>query len=166
MLFKFFSESAGIFLWDFPCCSALLYLLIHVSPSLILPSLLFHLPSLASVFFALELTSLSSFLSSLWASLKNGEEFSCPILFGVESPLVKNESYAPQLQASTCWVVVCKCFICSLVNHRNWEFWILCWAVLNKISLSFIIWPNLYRFSQKYWEAHMIQRPFHVKYQN
>lgn len=39
-----------------------------------LPSISFHLRSLASVIFAFESNSLSSFLSSLWASLREMEK--------------------------------------------------------------------------------------------
>lgn len=91
---------------------------------------------------------------------RNGEEFSYPIFFGVDSPPLNNYSYSPQLQASSGWVVVCKCFIRSLVKHMSREFWILSWA------LSFIIWPNLCKFSQEFWGACIIQRLFPVKYQN
>lgn len=163
MLFKFFCKSAGIFSWAFLCCSALSYLLIQVSLMPILLSISFHLLSLASVVFALESNSLFAFLSSLWASLREMEKN-----FLIVSSLVLKAHYLRirvVLQASSGWVV-CKCVICSLVNHRSWGFWILFWVLLDKISLSFIIWPNLCKFSQEHWEARMIQRPFPVKYQS
>lgn len=127
----------------------------------ILPSISFLLPSLASVVFALESNSLFAFLSLLWASLREMEKN-----FLILSSLVLKAHYLRiRVVPHSCKLAQAEfsANVSYVVNHRSWEFWILFWALLDKISLSFIIWPNLCKFSQEHWEAHMIQRPFPSK---
>lgn len=149
-------------------CAALYYhtFLIQDSLSLMLLGISFPLPSLDSVVFVFEPNSLSSFLSSLWTSSREMEK-----KFLTLSSLVLHVHYFRiRVVLHSCKlaqaVIVWRGFIGSLVGHRSWEFWILVWALLDRISYSFIIWPNLCTFSQEYWKVHMIQRPFPVKYKN
>jgi len=85
------SKSSGIFSWAFLCCSALSYLLTQVSLSPVLPCITFHLSF--SSFCRLcrwieQLVFLSEFVVGF--TERNTEEFFCPILFGVESLLIKS----------------------------------------------------------------------------
>lgn len=165
-LFKFFSKSTGIFSWVFLCCSVLSYLFNSGFTESDVARISFPLPSLDSVVFVFEPNSLSSFLSSLWTSSREMEK-----KFLTLSSLVLHVRYFRiRVVLHSCKlaqaVIVWRGFIGSLVGHRSWEFWILVWALLDRISYSFIIWPNLCTFSQEYWKVHMIQRPFPVKYKN
>lgn len=141
-------------------------IIIQDSLSLVLLGISFPLLSLGSVIFVFESNSLSSFLCSFWASSREMEKnfLTLPsLVFKAHYFRIGVVLHSCKLaQAVTVW----RCFIGSLVGHRSWEFWMVFWALLDRISYSFIIWPNLCTFSQEYWKVHMIQRPFPVKYKN